>query len=100
MSAEQHLGVMQPGEFFVVDGDEAHLFQTFAFLSVVHNVSQAIERGALCQFLFCFFDGGGYAEAEARTFVYLYINHWLLFGIVLPAIVSVRQWSCGCCPTK
>ena len=45
---EQYLHVMQLGELFVVDGDEAHLLQAFTFLSVVHNVSQAIEGIPLC----------------------------------------------------
>ena len=39
VSAEQYLHVMQLGEFLVVDGDEAHLLQPFAFLSVVHDVA-------------------------------------------------------------
>ena len=53
-------------------------FQTFAFLSVVHNVSQAIERGALCQFLFCFLMAVVTPKQKPEP-VYLYINHWLLF---------------------
>ena len=39
MGAEQHLHVVQLGKLLVVDGDEAHLLQTFAFLTVVYDVA-------------------------------------------------------------
>ena len=65
MSTEQYLDVMKTGKFFVVDGDKSHLLETLAFLAIVHDVTQAIERIALCQFFFRFLDGGGHSETEA-----------------------------------
>ena len=46
MGTQEHFGVMQGRERGVVDGDEAEFFQTVAFLAVVHDVAQTIERAS------------------------------------------------------
>ena len=65
VGTEQDFGVFQLGKFFVIDGYQPQLFQSFAFLSVVYNISQAIECFTLCQFFFCFPDGGSHSETES-----------------------------------
>ena len=74
VGTQEHFGVMQGRECGVVDGDEAEFFQTVAFLAVVHDVAQTIERGSPCQLFFRLVDGAGHAEAEARPLVYLYFH--------------------------
>ena len=67
MSTEQYLYIVQACEFFVIDGNQSHFFQTFAFLSVVYDVAKAIKGIAFSQFFFGFPDGGRYSEAETGT---------------------------------
>lgn len=74
MGTQEYFGVVQGRERGVVDGDKAEFFQPVAFLAVVHDVAQTIERGSPCQLFFRLVDGAGHAEAEARPLVYLYLH--------------------------
>ena len=73
VGAQQYLDIMQLFHVFVVDGDKPQVAEPVTFHSVVHDVAQAIERVALCQFFFGFLDGGGHAEAEAAAAVDFYL---------------------------
>mgnify|MGYP007070224369 CR=1 FL=1 len=74
VSAQQHLGIVQPAQVVVVDGDESHVAQPFALHAVVHDVAQAIECIALGQFLLSFLDGSGHSETEAAADVDFYFQ--------------------------
>ena len=76
MGAQQDLDVVELAQVVVVDGDEAHLAQALALHAVVHDIAEAVERLALCQFFLSFLDGGGHAEAEAAAFINFYLYHF------------------------
>ena len=73
VGAQQHFRIVQLIHIFMVDGYEPQIVEPFAFHAVVHDVAEAIERVALCQFFFCLPDGGGHAETEAATTVDFYL---------------------------
>ena len=72
---QQHFDIVQTCHVVVVDGDKAHLAQTLALHTIMYNVTQTIERSALCQFLFCLLNGSGHAETEAATIVDFNFKH-------------------------
>ena len=69
MRAKQHFHPMQTGQLIVVNRLQTHRRQTIHFLSVVHNITQTIERTAMTQFFLRLLDSGHYAEAETRVFI-------------------------------
>ena len=71
MCPEQNFHIMQLGKFFMVDGNESHLLQTLTLLTVMYDVSQAIERIALCQFFLCLLNGGCHSKAEAELKIFV-----------------------------
>ena len=86
MGSQQHLGVVQAGHVFVTDGNKSHVLQPLTLHGIMHNVAKTVERGAFGKLFLGFLDGGGDAEAETRTAVYLYGN-----GI--PAFLAfLRKW--------
>jgi hypothetical protein len=67
--------MMELSHLVVIDGHQSHAPQPFALHSVVHNVTQTIERLALAQFFLGFLDGGGHPETEAAAIVYFDLEH-------------------------
>ena len=64
MSAQQHLRIMDVSHLLVIDGHQSHLLQSITLLTIVHNVTQAIELLLLGQFLFRLADSTRHTKAE------------------------------------
>ena len=75
MSPKQHLFSLQAGKLVVLDRPQSRLFQPFHFQTVVHDISEAIQRIRILQFAFGTFDGRHHAKAKAGTFIYLDFYH-------------------------
>ena len=71
MGAQQDVGVAEPRELVVVDGDEAQLPQALHLAAVVHDVAQAVEGTPLLQLFLGLADGARDAKAEAGAGVNL-----------------------------
>lgn len=89
MGAQQHLHVVELAQVVVVDGDESHLTEAVTLPTVVYDITEAVERRALCQFFLSLLDGGGHSKAETTTFVYFYLNHFLSSL----KYISSRSWA-------
>ena len=71
MCAQQHLHAMQLAHLLMVNGDESHLAQPLALHTIMYDITQAIERVTLGQFLLCLLDGSSHTKAETTATVYL-----------------------------
>ena len=85
VGTEEHLHIVEFTHVVVVDGDEAHVFQTLALHTVVDDIAETIEfwRWRLripsnvlgSEFFFGLADGGGHAETKATARVYFNLHH-------------------------
>ena len=73
VGSEQYFHTMQLCHLLMVDGFQAHSEQSFTLHTVVHDISQAIEGIAFCQFLLSLVDGSGHSKAKATAAVYFYL---------------------------
>ena len=64
MGTQQHLCPFQRGESGMVNRLQAFAFQTFHLQSIVHDVTQAIERMGVVQLPFRTLDGIHHPEAK------------------------------------
>ena len=66
---------MQLSHLLMVDGDEPELLQPFTLHTIVNDVTQTIQGGALGQFFLGLTDGGRHAEAKPAAIIDFNLHH-------------------------
>src|SRR6056297_2690925 len=76
MSTNKHSGIFQIAEFFMIDAFKPVGFQTTYLHVVMHNIPETIQVLLMLQYVFCHFNGVGYAKAKSgiRVNFYRHLN--------------------------
>ena len=92
--AEQYVCITQRVVCSMIYGLQTQLLESAAFLSVVHDVSQAIEFFTVAQFFLCLTYSSCYSEAETASFVNFNNHSCCSFIVMLLLSSTIASSAC------